>query len=97
MKRFIFTLLAGAVLVGAVALSQPAKKDTLADSTLQITSEDRNPWTNLRINDSPDEFQFAVISDRTGGHREKIFSKAVEQLNLLQPVFVLSVGDLIEG
>jgi hypothetical protein len=45
----------------------------------------------------PDEFQFAIVSDRTGGHRAQVFSRAVARLNLLQPEFVLSVGDLIEG
>ena len=51
----------------------------------------------MRLNNAANDFQFAIVSDRTGGHREKIFSKAVEQLNLLQPEFVVSVGDLIEG
>jgi hypothetical protein len=37
------------------------------------------------------------VSDRTGGNRGKIFTRAVERINLLQPEFVLSVGDLIEG
>src|SRR5262249_55492602 len=64
---------------------------------LQITQEARNPWTSARPNHDPEEFQFAVVSDRTGSHRPKIFSQAVERLNLLQPEFVLSVGDLIEG
>jgi hypothetical protein len=49
------------------------------------------------INRSDEEFTFAIVSDRTGGHRAKIFSRAVEYLNLLQPAFVVSVGDLIEG
>ena len=62
-----------------------------------MTSESRNPWTNLKLNNDPDEFQFAIISDRTGGHRANIFAQAVERLNLMQPEFVLSVGDLIEG
>ncbi|MFM8273859.1 MAG: metallophosphoesterase family protein, partial [Gemmata sp.] len=35
--------------------------------------------------------------DRTGGHRGRVFSRAVQQINLLQPQFVMSVGDLIEG
>ncbi|MBI3822521.1 MAG: metallophosphoesterase [Planctomycetes bacterium] len=56
-----------------------------------------NPITHLRWNDDKDEFRFAVVSDRTGGHRPEIFAQAVEKLNLLQPEFVLSVGDLIEG
>ena len=59
--------------------------------------EERNPVTHLRWNDSADEFRFAVVSDRTGGHRAEIFSQAIEKLNLMQPEFVLSVGDLIEG
>ncbi|MGL4555389.1 MAG: metallophosphoesterase, partial [Gemmataceae bacterium] len=45
----------------------------------------------------PESFQFAIVSDRTGGHRARVFAQAVEQLNLLQPEFVVSVGDLIEG
>jgi hypothetical protein len=59
--------------------------------------EDRNPVTHLRWNDDQDEFRFAIVSDRTGGHRADVFAQAVEKLNLLQPEFVLSVGDLIEG
>jgi Calcineurin-like phosphoesterase len=98
MKRLISAALAGAVLVAAVALSQPAALTrTVPAGVLQVQAEDRNPWTHLRLNNDREEFQFAIVSDRTGGHREKIFSRAVEQLNLLQPEFVLSVGDLIEG
>lgn len=55
------------------------------------------PWTNLDINDKPGQFQFVVVTDRTGGHRPGVFEKGVEKINLLQPEFVMSVGDLIEG
>jgi predicted phosphodiesterase len=98
MKHFFVGLISASVLVAAVAFSRQAP-DPKGDPALhlQIQSESRNPWTHLRMNNDPLEFQFAIVSDRTGGHREKIFSKAVEQLNLLQPEFVLSVGDLIEG
>jgi serine/threonine-protein phosphatase CPPED1 len=98
MKQFLLGIACVSVLLGAVAFSRQndvAKVD--ATSAMQIQSEARNPWTHLRLNNDPLDFQFAVVSDRTGGHREKIFSKAVEQINLLQPEFVLSVGDLIEG
>src|SRR4029077_20549719 len=64
---------------------------------LQVQVENRNPWTSLRLNNDPADFRFAMVSDRTGGHRARIFSRAVEQLNLLQPEFVVCVGDLIEG
>ncbi|HKB02662.1 MAG TPA: metallophosphoesterase [Gemmataceae bacterium] len=98
MKRMICAVMAGAALVAAVAFSQPAASTGNAPAgAIQVHAEERNPWTHLRLNNDREEFQFAIVSDRTGGHREKIFSRAVEQLNLLQPEFVLSVGDLIEG
>lgn len=92
MKALFAGLLALAILVGAVAFSQPGKPGAVA-----AKSEKRNPWTGLGLNNAPDTFQFAVVSDRTGGHRAKVFSRAVARLNLLQPEFVVSVGDLIEG
>ncbi len=55
------------------------------------------PWTNRTINDKPGQFQFAIVTDRTGGHRPGVFEDGVRKLNLLQPEFVMSVGDLIEG
>jgi hypothetical protein len=99
MKKF---LLAGgvlAVLTITVSLSQSriAALQKADANGLQIQSEAKNPWTGLKLNADADQFQFAVVSDRTGGHREKVFSKAVYQINLLQPEFVMSVGDLIEG
>lgn len=64
---------------------------------LKISIDDRNPWTNLDLNNKPTEFQFAIVTDRTGGRRPGVFARGVEKINLLQPEFVLSVGDLIEG
>ena len=55
------------------------------------------PWSSLDINAKPGQFQFAIVTDRTGGHRPGVFMDGVRKLNLLQPEFVLSVGDLIEG
>lgn len=57
----------------------------------------QKPWTNLSFNNDPDNFQFAIASDRNGGNRPGIFEEAVKKLNLMQPEFVLSVGDLIKG
>jgi hypothetical protein len=51
----------------------------------------------LQWNRSPEKFHFAIVADLTRGSRLPVFASAVEQLNLLQPEFVLSVGDLIEG
>jgi len=55
------------------------------------------PWTSEVFEDTEADFTFAIISDLTGGERPGIYSQAVAQLNLLDPTFVLSVGDLIEG
>ncbi len=57
----------------------------------------QKPWNNLEWNKSPSQFQFAIVTDRTGGHRPGVFLKGIQKLNLLQPEFVMSVGDLIEG
>lgn len=77
-------------LIGPFTLAQnPAFKGEI--------SEGKNPWTSLDFHNNPDNFQFAIVSDRTGGHRDGIFGKAVNKLNLLMPEFVMSVGDLIEG
>ncbi len=61
-----------------------------------VTGE-ATPWTHLNFRNNPADFQFAVMGDRTGGCRLGIFAKACDRLNLLQPEFVICVGDLIEG
>ncbi|MEO0896531.1 MAG: metallophosphoesterase [Bacteroidota bacterium] len=58
---------------------------------------DIHPWNNLNVNNSNETFQFAIVTDRTGGVRPGVFPVAVDKLNLLQPEFVMSVGDLITG
>ncbi|MBT3345961.1 MAG: hypothetical protein HN712_15050 [Gemmatimonadetes bacterium] len=63
----------------------------------RIRVEPLNPWTHLDLVNDPDNFQFAIVTDRTGGHRDGVFPDAMTKLNLLQPEFVMSVGDLIEG
>jgi len=55
------------------------------------------PWTHLDFRNDPDNFQFAIVSDRTGGPRQGVFEDAIEKLNWMQPEFVMSVGDLIQG
>ena len=55
------------------------------------------PWTHKEFHNNPDHFKFAIVSDRTGGHRAGVFESAVDKLNLLRPEFVITVGDMIEG
>jgi hypothetical protein len=98
MKRLVLLVAAISLTAAAVTLSQSQNPaSTRNPAGLDVQVEERNPWTHLRLNNDPADFQFAIVSDRTGGHRARVFSQAVEQLNLLQPEFVLSVGDLIEG
>lgn len=98
MKRLLLFLFVVGLLLAAVGLSRSTPQSGVSvDAPLQVAVESRNPWTHLRLNRSSEQFQFAIVSDRTGGHRAGIFSRAVELINLMQPEFVLSVGDLIEG
>lgn len=99
MTRLLLGLAVAAVLAAAVAVSRTVPPAGANNPTpdLQIAAGDKNPWTGLKLNNDADQFRFVIVSDRTGGHRAKIFSRAVHQINLLQPEFVVSVGDLIEG
>jgi len=59
---------------------------------------DAKPWSSENFRNDPQDFQFAIIGDRTGGANvEGTFAQAMTKLNLLQPEFVINVGDLIEG
>jgi len=55
------------------------------------------PWTNLDFNNNPRNFHFVVTPDHTGAHRSGILQKGIDRINLMQPEFVVSIGDLIEG
>ena len=55
------------------------------------------PWTDHSFKNNPEDFHFVIVSDRTGHHRSGVFKKAMLQINLLQPEFVMCIGDLIEG
>jgi 3',5'-cyclic AMP phosphodiesterase CpdA len=68
-----------------------------ADALSKTTVSSDQPWSHLEMNNEPNNFQFAIVSDRTGEHREGVFEDAISRLNLLQPEFVMCVGDLIEG
>lgn len=101
MKRFVLGIATTAVLVGVITFSRlesaTGTRPAADTNAIQVEKNEKNPWTSLKLNNDPDQFQFAVVSDRTGGHRDKVFSRAVLQVNLLQPQFVMCVGDLIEG
>ena len=81
----------------AVVLLAGVTARSADDAHPRIAVEEANPWTHLDLANDPDAFQFAIVADRTGGRRPGVFPDAVRKLNLLQPEFVMSVGDLIQG
>jgi 3',5'-cyclic AMP phosphodiesterase CpdA len=89
--RLYAVLLAGSVLISGAGFAAPFSYD-------QGTLPGAKPWTSAEFQNDPEEFQFVVIGDRTGGaNQEHTFKLAMDQLNLLQPEFVINVGDIIEG
>lgn len=90
MKKSLLTLACiFTIAVASIAQDGPTIKIEVPDGPV--------PWNNLNVNNNPETFQFAIVTDRTGGHRPGVFLDGVQKLNLLQPEFVMSVGDLIEG
>jgi len=43
------------------------------------------------------DYHFSVMGDRTGGHHPGIYERVWSEIDLLQPQFVMNVGDTIEG
>ncbi|NIQ55709.1 MAG: serine/threonine protein phosphatase [Gammaproteobacteria bacterium] len=80
------------LLVAATACAAPATQNFHND----VTSSAK-PWTHDDFDAEEGKFTFAVFSDLNGGERSGVFKVAVEQLSLLRPELILSVGDLIDG
>jgi predicted phosphodiesterase len=87
--RLMILPLAAAAFAGcASSLLQPAFRSDVKTGP--------KPWTSQEfLKDSL--FRFAIVADRCGGSRTGVFETAVGKLNLLQPEFVMCVGDNIEG
>lgn len=64
---------------------------------VQTTREAKKP---LAVPVRNEGFNFLVFGDRTGGNEteaQRVWGKAVQQANRMQPDFVMTVGDLIQG
>lgn len=66
------------------------------DSRFSIDPHSR-PYNHLDFNNDPEEFQFAILADNSGGARPGVVAAGLQKLDLLQPEFVVNLGDLIEG
>ncbi|HEU5074961.1 MAG TPA: metallophosphoesterase, partial [Polyangiaceae bacterium] len=82
----------------SAAALPPRLESGLVDTSLHVPpAAGPVPWTHSRAQNDAETFQFAIVTDRTGGMRDGVFDSAVRKLNLLEPEFVISVGDLIAG
>jgi hypothetical protein len=74
------------------------QQNTTINEEFKVSVEtDKKPWSHLKFRNNPDNFQFAIVTDRTGSVRPGVFPKALKRLNLLEPEFVITVGDLISA
>lgn len=101
MMSYRFTAIA---LAGALAACQPTVQQTAPAQQPpapqfqgSLPAGKPTPWTSTQFNSHPGDFQFALVGDRTGLARPGVFENAITRLNLLQPEFVINVGDMIEG
>ncbi len=93
-QRILAIALVGISLAWIMAFSGCSTDQRLI---IEIEQQSAQPWTHLELNNAAENFQFAIVADRTGGLRPGVFGEAVQKLNLLQPEFVMSIGDLIQG
>jgi hypothetical protein len=87
-------ILAAAAALGCVSWAQLPGGGATIDAA---ATRGPAPWTGLEPLREEGGFRFAVVSDRTGEHRDGVFEAAMPKINLVRPEFVVSVGDLIEG
>ena len=97
LNRWLNGVLGLLLTVGGAGCLQPEKKGHADAVSLPVVGALGKPWTSVDFNNDPAHFQFVVVSDRTGGVRPGVFEGAIQKINLLQPEFVMSVGDLITG
>ncbi|GAB4382541.1 MAG: metallophosphoesterase [Phycisphaerales bacterium] len=72
--------------------------ETVAPEPSRFTTSRTSPVV-LDLPKEDDAFFFVVFGDRTGGPADgvSVLADAVRDTNLLQPDFVMTVGDLVEG
>jgi 3',5'-cyclic AMP phosphodiesterase CpdA len=94
MKFKIFGVLTSALVVILLTIQCNQKPTSPFDHDLTATN---TPWSSEPGGKPSDQFTFAIIGDLNSGERAGVLEVAVEQINLLRPEFILSIGDLVEG
>lgn len=88
------TFRSGLLAVAALALTPAMAGQPLPDGSPNAAGL---PRTQKPLIEKDDRLRFVIVGDRTGEHRPGVFEHAMDQVNLLQPNFVINIGDLIEG
>ena len=90
----LMSLLIACILGSALAAAQAHATDERARFETS-----RNSPVVLPLPGEEDAFFFVIFGDRTGGPAEgvKVLARAVDEVNLLAPDLVMTVGDLVEG
>ncbi|WP_455202802.1 hypothetical protein, partial [Kaarinaea lacus] len=102
-KKITFLTSIAAIALACIFLQSGCSKSEQSSVTEafhydQAALPGAKPWSTENFRNNPDNFQFAIIGDRTGGANALgTFKLAMDQINLLQPEFVINVGDNIEG
>ena len=103
MNRFVVTLLASFASVclihHAVAQESTKKNDSqVIKARGELFTTRSNPMA-IPMPTEEGAFQFVIYGDRTGGNTAglKFLRQAVDDTNLLDPDFVMTVGDMIQG
>ncbi len=97
MRRRSFGFLGLGALAGIGCVTVIASKLPVAGFELPALTG-KAPWTGTAPLRDESDFDFVVVTDRTGEHRDGVFEELMpSKVNLVRPEFVVSVGDLIEG
>ena len=87
------------LLVAAPALAHPPGDGGEHDHGEPVFTTREGVEAEVAAPIAEDAFQFVIFGDRTGGRPEGIavLKQAVEDVNLLDPDLVMTVGDLVQG
>ena len=71
----------------------------LNSNSLDLVETSRESAVSLSVPTEQDDFSFVIFGDKTteGGRADEILVQAVSETNLLRPVFVINIGDMISG
>jgi len=85
--------------IGALVAIALALRTGIGDDAPPPVNAGTDSAVDLRAPPQREGFEFVVFGDRTGGKPEgvRVLDRAVEMTNRLDPDFVVTVGDLVQG